>query len=128
MNKTELFHTTNIKAATALLTLGFKKLTISRIVRDDGRESMVFWFEPTNAEGERAQDVYHGMTKGGEALAKAEPDNDINYLRAYAANRDEVIAEIHATPRFVAIENNGRRVSVSEHASAETRRKIADML
>ena len=128
MNKQELFHTTNLKAATALLTLGFDKLATSKIKREDGKDSIVFWFDPTNDEGLRAQDVYHGMTKGGEALMEIDPDNVINYMRVYAGNRDELVADIHKTPRLVSIESNGKRVAISEKASEETRQKIAEML
>lgn len=128
MDRTELFHTPNVKAATALLTLGFEKVAISKIRRTDGKDSIVFWFKGKNAAGESASAVHHGMTKGGEALMKSDPEHVVNYLRCYAHNRDELIADIHKTPRMVVVEHNGRKAAISENASEETKRKIAEML
>jgi hypothetical protein len=127
-DKTELFHTTNIKVATALLTLGFEKLTISSMTRTDGQKSIVFWFANTNAEGLKASTVYHGMTKGGEALAKKDPENIVNYLRCFAHNRDELIADIHNTPKMIVIQKDGQKIAISETASDETKRQIAEMI
>jgi hypothetical protein len=127
-NRTELFHTTNLKTATALLTLGFNKITISKITRTDGKDSIVFWFAGTNAEGLKAATVFHGMTKGGETIARNEPENIVNYLRCYANNRDELIADIHNTPKMVVIEKDGQKISISANASEETKRQIAKMI
>jgi hypothetical protein len=127
-DKLELFHTTNIKVATALLTLGFEKITISSLTRSDGKNSIVFWFAGTNAEGLKAATVHHGMTKGGESLARKEPENIVNYLRCYAGNRDELIADIHNTPKMVVIEKDGQKIAISATASDETKRQIAEMI
>lgn len=127
-DRTELFHTINIKVATALLTLGFEKVTITSLTRPDGSSSIVFWFNGTNAEGLKARDVFHGMTKGGEALAKKDPENVINYLRCYASNRDELIADIHNTPKMVVIEKDGQKIAISATASEDTKRQIAEMI
>jgi hypothetical protein len=127
-DKTELFHTTNIKVATALLTLGFEKITISSMTRSDGQTSIVFWFAGTNAEGLKAATVHHGMTKGGEALARKEPENIVNYLRCYAGNRDELIADVKHTPKMVVIEKDGQKIAVSATASDEMKRQIAEMI
>ena len=127
-DKLELFHTTNIKVATALLTLGFEKITISSMTRTDGQTSIVFWFAGTNAEGMKAATVYHGMTKGGEALARKEPENIVNYLRCYAGNRDELIADVKHTPKMVVIEKDGQKIAVSATASDEMKRQIAEMI
>lgn len=125
----ELFHTTNLKTATALVTLGFEKVSTSIIVRaSDKQESMVFWFKPRNGDGLSAQDVYHGMTKGGEVLAISDPENIVNYLRTYAANRDELINEIRNTTRKIEVGRNGRSVLISENASDETKRAVAKFL
>lgn len=126
--KQELFHTINLKVATALLTLGFEKVTISKIVRADGKESVVFWFNAANADGLRADTVLDGMTRGGDALAEKDPENPINYMRVFAHNRDELVADIHKTPRMVEVAKDGRRVLIAETASEETKRKIAEML
>ena len=124
----ELFHTTNLKVATALLTLGFEKVTISKMTRADGQNSIVFWFAGTNADGIKARDVFHGMTKGGEALARKEPEHIVNYLRCYANNRDELIADIHNTPEMVVIEKDGQKIAINKNASEETKRQIAEMI
>jgi len=126
----ELFHTMNIKVAAALATMGFEANTppVTRIVREDGNESVIFWFEATNDRGEKAMTIAHGMTKGGESLNEADPENIINYLRCFAANRDEMIGLIKNTPRQVEIKNGGRKMLLSENASDETKRKSAAML
>lgn len=124
----ELFHTANLKAACALLTLGFKKETWTRTIRADGQESTVYWFESRNTDGLKAETVHHGMTKGGDALSKSDPENIVNYLRAFAANRDELIKDIRDTPKLVVIEANGRTFALPENASEETKRKFASQL
>lgn len=125
----ELFHTTNLKTATALVTLGFEKVSTSIIVRaSDKQESMVFWFKTSNENGLSAQVVYHGMTKGGETLSKSDPENIVNYLRTYAANRDELINEIRNTPRQIEVEKGGRMALIREGASNETKRAVAKFL
>lgn len=128
MNPQELFHTANLKAACALLTLGFKKQTWTRVIRGDGQESTVFWFESRNADGLSAESVHDGMTKGGDALASRDPENVVNYLRAFAANRDELIHDLRATPAMVEIESQGRKFLLPENASEETKRKFAAQL
>lgn len=130
MNHQELFHTTNIKVATALSVLGFEmhEEPVSRIVRSDGKESTVFWFKSRNASGESAESVFHGMTKGGEMLAIKDPENVINYIRAALANRDELISLIRSTPRFVVVETNGKRIAIREGAGKEARAKFAGLL
>lgn len=128
MTQKELFHTANLKSACALLTLGFKKETWTRMIRSDGTESTVYWFQARNADGISAESVHDGMTKGGDALAATNPEHVINYLRAYAANRDELIQDIRATPKMVVIESNGRTFALPENASEETKRKFAAIL
>ena len=122
-----LFHTINIKSATALLTLGFEKVAITKSSQN-GRESIVFWFNASNADGLQAEAVHHGMTTGGDALLRKYPDSCINYMRCFASNRDELISDIKKTPRMVVIENDGRKVAISEHATDETKRQIAAMI
>jgi len=124
----ELFHTSNLKTATALVTLGFEKKSTSIIVRHDGKESMVFWFAPRNAEGLTAMSVFHGMTKGGDALSKSDPENVLNYLRTYAANRDALVTEIHNTPRQIEVRKGDRSALISEHATEEQKKALAKIL
>ena len=119
----EMFHTTNLKAATALVTMGFELLNppVTRTVREDGVESTVFWFEPKNPEGVRAQDVFRGMTKGSSELMEKDPENPINYMRVALQNRDQLIGLIRNTPRNVVISRNGRAIAIREDATKEQR-------
>jgi hypothetical protein len=126
----EMFHTTNLKAATALVTLGFELLNppVTRTVRDDGEDSTVFWFEPRNKEGKKAIDVYRGMTKGGEDLNASDPENPINYIRTALGNRDELISLIRNTPRNVVIKRMGRSIAIREDASKEQKEQFKPYL
>jgi hypothetical protein len=119
--KREMFHTTNLKAASALVTLGFELLNppVTRTVRDDGVESTVFWFEPINKEGKKAIEVYRDMTKGSEKLRASDPENPINYMREVLSNRDELISLIRNVPRHVIINRNGRSIAIREDATKE---------
>ena len=126
----QFFHTSNLKVATALVTMGFEfaKPPVTRMVRDDGKESTIFWFEPFNVDGKAAMDVFRWMTKDGDMLQAKDPENPINYLRCALANRDELIALVKQCPRQVVIERNGRKIAIREDASEETRKKIANLI
>lgn len=127
----EYVYTANLKAATALVTLGFSLKShepVTRIVRMDKKESTVFWFNSQNDSGDRAEDVLLGMTKGGEELEKADPENIINYLRAYAANRDALVDIIRNTPRRLLIERNGKRIAVREDATDADKKELSKYL
>jgi hypothetical protein len=65
------------------------------------------------------------MTKGGEDLEKRDPEHIVNYLRAYAANRDALVDIIRNTPRHIVIERNGKRIMVREDASEEDKKELA---
>jgi hypothetical protein len=126
----KLFQTINLKAAVALATLGFKPNNppVTRIVRDDGKESTVFWFEATNDKGEDAASIYRNMTKGGDELEKKDPENPICYIRAALLNRDKLVDWIRETPRIVEVVRNGKRIAISENASEETKREMTRFL
>jgi hypothetical protein len=127
----EFVYTANLKAATALATLGFGlkyPQPISRTVRTDGKESTVFWFNSTNDRGERAEDVIVGMTKGGEKLEQEDPEHIVNYLRAYAANRDALVDIIRQTPRRIVVETKGKRILVREDATEADKKELAKHL
>lgn len=129
MHRQELFSTINLKVATALLTLGFKKVTLTTIRQHDGRESRVFWFEGTNDKGDKAQSIAHSFTAGVDNLAAKDPEGVLYHLYAYAHNRDELIKDVHAAPRMVEIITpEGRRLMIAETASEETRQKVAAMI
>lgn len=127
----EFVYTANLKAATALATLGFGlkyPQPVTRTVRTDGKESTVFWFNSTNDRGERAEDVILGMTKGGEELETKDPEHIVNYLRAYAANRDALVDIIRQTPRRIIVETNGKRILVREDATDADKAELAKRL
>ena len=125
-----LFHTTNLKAAVALATMGFEPNTppVTRIVREDGRESVVFWFKDEPHNGVSASDVYRGMTKDGDVLSTKDPENPLNYMRSYAANRDVYVDLIRNAPPFVELISNGRRVMIRKDASEIDKQRIAKRL
>jgi hypothetical protein len=81
-----------------------------------------------NELGEKAEDVYSGMTKGGEALDKADPENIINYLRAYASNRDVFVDLIRNTPRMLEVITNGKHILIREDATDEDKKNISKMI
>jgi len=128
---TELFHTSNLKLAVALATLGFDphEAPVTRQVRGDGNETTVFWFKGSHpSTGESAFDVFQNFTKRAEFFAESNPEHPLNYMRSYADNRDEFIDLIRNTPRDVVIERNGRRIAIRETASDETKKKFAALL
>ena len=127
----EFVYTANLKAATALATLGFGlkyPQPVTRTVRTDGKESTVFWFNSINDRGERAEDVIIGMTKGGDDLERKDPEHIVNYLRAYAANRDALVDIIRQTPRRIIVETNGKRILVREDATEADKAELAKRL
>jgi hypothetical protein len=125
----EMFSTINLKVATALLTLGFKKITLTTIRQHNGKESRVFWFQGTNAKGDKAETIAHLMTRGVDELCASDPEGVLYHLYAYAHNRDELIKDVYAAPRMVEIVTpEGRRLMIAETASEETRQKIAAMI
>ena len=126
----KLFQTINLKAAVALATLGFKvnNPPVTRIVRQDGKESTVFWFDCINDKGQDASEVYRAMTKEGEELERKDPENPVNYIRAALANRDVLVDLIRNTPRIVEVERNGKKIAISENASVETKKSMTRFL
>jgi hypothetical protein len=68
------------------------------------------------------------MTKGGDDLERNDPEHIVNYLRAYAANRDALVDIIRQTPRRIVVETNGKRILVREDATDAERREIAKHL
>jgi hypothetical protein len=129
--KEEFVWTANLKAATALATLGFGMKNpnpVTRTIRSDKKESTVFWFNSTNDKGDHAEDILLWMTKGGEELEKSDPEHIVNYLRAYAANRDALVDIIRNTPRHIIIERNGKKIAIREDATEEDKKEIAKHL
>jgi hypothetical protein len=52
----------------------------------------------------------------------------VNYLRAYAANRDALVDIIRGTPRHIVIERNGKRIAVREDATEADKKELAKFL
>lgn len=121
------YYTTNLKVAVALATMGFplSKRPISRTVRADEKESIVFWFESKNQEGRNAKSVASAVTKDAEMLAESDPENPLNYIRAALLNRDVLVTMLKQTPKYVTLETNGKRIFIREDATEEERRQIA---
>jgi len=123
----QYFYTPNLKVATAMVTLGFAPkmpCPITRTVRSDGRESTVFWLDAVNNKGQRAEDIFSGMTKGGDSLNESDPENPINYIRAALANRDVLVDWIRNTPRRIEVEIKGKRLLIREDATSEDKKQI----
>jgi hypothetical protein len=81
-----------------------------------------------NDKGQQADEIYRGMTKGGEALEQSDPENIVNYLRAYAANRDALVDIIRNTPRRIIVERNGKQIAIREDATEEDRKFLASKI
>ena len=126
----ELFYTSNLKAATALVTLGFELASppVTKTTRHDNQDSTIFWFHPVNSEGKKASAVFRDMTKGSDAIRKSDPENPINYIHDALANRDQLIALIRNTPSHVAIHRDGRTIAIREDATKEQRDKFKPFL
>ena len=127
----QLFHTSNLKLAASLATLGFElhESPVTRQVRNDGNESTVFWFKATHPQtGESAFEVFQNFTKRADFFTESNPEHPLNYMRAVLHNRDEFVDLIRNTPRDVVIERNGRRIAIRETASDETKKKFAALL
>ena len=123
----EYYHTTNLKAAVALATSGFKLKSppISRMVRNDGRESTVFWFESLNDKGQSADSVFRAVTTEADMLNERDPENPLNYIRAALMNRDVFAQLIRETPRYVVVETNGKRIAIREDATDQDRKTMS---
>ena len=131
MEKTAYTYTQNIKAAAALMTLGFKFKEGSpcvRVHRADGKESSAYWFEEHGPKGQRASQIIHWMTKGHEDLEKSDPEHPVNYIRAAFANRETAIDLHEKTPRMVEIQRNGKTLFLAENADEATRKKFSSLL
>jgi hypothetical protein len=130
-DKESYFYTANIKVATALATMGFamkQPEPVTRMVRPDGKESTVFWFDELSTTGAKARDVVLGMTKEADALDSSDPENPINYIRAALLNRDTLVDLVHSTPRRIIIERNGKRIAIREDATDADKKNLATKL
>ena len=120
--------TNNLKAASALATLGFdfhESTPCVRIAREDGKESSAYWVAEDGPKGMRASKVIFWMTKGHTELEESDPEHPVNYIRAGFINRESLIDLHHSTSRTLEIKRNGKILFLSENATPETRQKFA---
>jgi hypothetical protein len=120
--------TGNLKAASALATLGFdfhESTPCVRIAREDGKESSAYWVAEDGPRGMRASKVIHWMTKGHAELEESDAEHPVNYIRAGFINRERLIDLHHDTTRTIEIRRNGKILLLSENATQETRQKFA---
>lgn len=125
------FHTINLKAAVAIATLGFEpnKPAVTRIKREDGKESVVFWFKDRHPKtGKSASEVYRWMTKEAELINSKEPENPINYIRSALLNRDVYVEMIRNFEPYVELVSSGRRIAIRGDISEEDKRRFAKRL
>lgn len=128
-DNTSMYHTMNIMVASLLLSYGFKLITYTHIVREDGKESKEFWFECTSPDCEHtAEDVGRYATKSWQDLKDRDAEHPLLWMRAALMNRNQIIEIIKKAPKMVEITNGNRRALIAANASDETKRKIAAML
>jgi hypothetical protein len=128
----DLFHTTNIKLAAALVTLGwnlYEAEPVTRLVNDDNTETTRFFFHSRHPEsGHSAFDIFQKFDKQAEVFNSTDPEHPLNYIRAALFNRDELVGLVKRTARLVTISRNGKRIAISERADDETKKKFARFL
>lgn len=128
-HKQEMYHTMNLSVAAILMTYGFKLVTFTHIIRDDGRESKEFWFEGQSATcSMKAEEVAFYATKGADALKEKDAENPVLWMRGVLANRTTLIEIIKKAPRMIEISNGTRKALIAETASEETRQQVAAIL
>lgn len=128
-----LFSTRDLKVAVALLTLGFEPESdaapVTRIKRESGQESVVFWFKAAHPiTAQSADEIMRHMTTGADEFAAKNPEHPLTYIRAALLNRDELVSVIKATPRQLIFERNGKIISMSENATAEDKARFAKFI
>lgn len=142
--KQDWFDTINLKAAAAIAAFGIEKLTTCRIFRDDGKESVIFWFGGSEGDTPKAESIHHWMTKGNDETKDAEEillsqlskDQRVlfykaacNYIYCAAHSRDNLISDIKHFPMMAeCVSKNGIKFLIPIDATEETKRKIAAML
>lgn len=128
----DLFHTTSIKLAAALVTLGwnlYEAEPVTRLVNEDKSETTRFFFQSRHPEtGESAFDIFTKFDKQAEVFNSTDPEHPLNYIRSALLNRDELIGLVKRTHRLVTISRNGKRIAISERADAETKKNFARFL
>lgn len=119
----------NIMVADILLTYGFKLETFTHVMRADGKESKEFWFSASSPKCEfDAQKVADYATTKHEELEAKDKEHPILWMRAALMNRNQLVQIIKEAPRMVEINNGKRKCLISENASEETKRQVAEMI
>jgi hypothetical protein len=127
----ELFYTSQIKVAAALVTMGFERAEprITKIRREDGSSSIVFWFNPRNRDGVMARDVFRKMTRDADAFLASHPDDPINWMRCVQFARDGLVSEIHEAQAKVEVRgSSGHRAAITATATDAQKDQIARIL
>jgi hypothetical protein len=131
-NPLNLFHTSSMPLAAALVTLGwdfYDAEPITRLVDEHGKETVKFWFHAAHpTTGESAFATFEKFDKHAEVFAAEHPEHPLNYIRAALLNRNELVGLVKKTHRLVTIARNGKRIAISERADAETKKKFSRFL
>jgi hypothetical protein len=125
-----LFSTSNIKVASILATLGFEfenpTVPATRIKRESGEESTVFWFKANHPEtSQQANEVMRWITADPDAFCEKHPEHPVAYMLAALRNRDELLRVVKATPRQIVFQRNGKIISISENATEADKKRFA---
>jgi hypothetical protein len=125
-----LFSTSNIKVASILATLGFEfensSLPATRIKRESGEESTVFWFKANHPETrQQAGEVMRWITADADTFCEKHPEHPVAYMLAALRNRDELLRVVKATPRQIVFQRNGKIISISENATEADKKRFA---
>jgi hypothetical protein len=117
--------TTNIKVAAAAAAYGAKLRPmdpVTRIVKEDGREQVTFWF--TDGEG---QDAKAEMERTWAEM-KSQEDASIRFVRAALENRETLLGLVKRAERILSIQRGGQTLLVAEKARPELKKAILNKL
>jgi len=117
--------TTNIKVAAAAAAYGAKLRPmdpVTRIVKEDGREQVTFWF--TDGEG---QDARAEMERTWAEM-KSPEDASIRFVRAALENRETLLGLVKRAERILSIQRGGQTLLVAEKARPELKKAILNKL
>jgi len=117
--------TTNIKVAAAAAAYGAQLRQmdpVTRIVKEDGREQVTFWF--TDGEG---QDARAEMERTWAEM-KSPEDASIRFVRAALENRETLLGLVKRAERILSIQRGGQTLLVAEKARPELKKAILNKL
>jgi hypothetical protein len=98
----------------------------TRVKRESGEESTVFWFKANHPEtSQQASEVMRWVTADADAFCEKEPEHPVAYMLAALRNRDELLRVVKATPRQIVFQRNGKIISISENATEADKKRFA---